>query len=276
MTVIPQAESVSRSAAAEVLSAAARFRSVLRATSLLELKTRYAGSALGSAWIIVYPLVFLSIYLFLYMVIFKVRFAGMSELGYVVFVFAGLVPYLVMMESITRGVLIIRENIHLIKNVIMPVELVPLRLVMVSFLAQTASFALLIVLTVIAGDLSWRVIFLPAVLVLTALFVLGIVYYVSGLGVVFNDLGYIVNLLMVALMFLSPIGFKPDMVPTALKVIVYANPISYPLEAIRWCLMASHDVDHFRLLAFPVLAVGLFTAGAGFFKRFKGLMADHV
>jgi lipopolysaccharide transport system permease protein len=263
-------------AAIELLQDAWRFRAILGATSLLELRQRYAGSALGSLWIVLYPLVFLSIYLFLYMVIFQVRFPGMSELGYVVFVFAGLVPYLVMMESINRGTQVIRENIHLIKNVIMPVELVPFRLVVVSFLAQTASFGLLVLLTLLAGDLSWKVIFLPAVLALLALMILGIVFYVSSLGVVFNDMGYIVNLLMVALMFLSPIGFKPDMVPAALKAIVYANPVSYPLEAVRWSLMASHQADYMRLLAFPALALALFVLGTGFFKRFKGLMADHV
>jgi len=264
------------SAAASLLTNAWRFRRMLVTTSVIELKQRYAGSALGPIWVLLYPLVFLSIYLFLYLVIFQVRFPGMSELGFVVFVFSGLVPYLVMMESLTRGALIIKENIHLIKNVIMPMELVPLRLVVVSFMGQSASFGLLLALILVDGDLSWRIVFLPAVLMLVAAFILGILYFVASLGVAFKDVGYIVNLAMVALMFLSPIAFKAEMVPAHLAAIVYLNPISYPLEALRWSLLASHDTNLVRLVAFPAVAAVLFVAGTSFFRRFKGLMADNV
>jgi lipopolysaccharide transport system permease protein len=260
----------------ELARAAWRVRGILGATGLLELKQRYAGSALGSSWIVLYPLLFLSIYIFVYMMIFKVRFPGVSEFRYVVFVFSGLVPYLVLMESVTRSAHVIREHLHLVKNVIMPIELLPLRLVLVSCMGQTASLGFLIFLTILDGDLSWRVIFLPIVIVFFVMFILGIIYYVSALGAVFNDLGHIVGLLMTALMFLSPIAFKPDMVPAMLKAIVYVNPVSYPLEAFRWSFLADHDTDVVRLVAFPILATLLLTTGAAFFKRFKGMLADNV
>ncbi|MGA7454025.1 MAG: ABC transporter permease [Rhodoplanes sp.] len=276
MTV--QSDAIPRNppAVLELARAAWRFRRVLGATGLLELKQRYAGSMLGSSWIVLYPLLFLSIYIFVYMVIFKVRFPGVGELGYVVFVFSGLVPYLVLMESVTRGAHVIREHLHLVKNVIMPIELVPLRLVLVSCMGQAASLGFLVFLTILDGDLSWRVIFLPVVIVFFVMFILGIVYYVSGLGAVFNDLGHILGLLMTALMFLSPIAFKPDMVPSMLKAIVYVNPVSYPLEAFRWCLLADDATDVVRLVAFPILATLVLTAGSSFFKRFKGMLADNV
>jgi len=249
---------------------------VLKATSLIELHQRYAGSLLGSIWILLYPLLFLSIYLFLYLVIFQMRFPGYSQLNFVVFVFSGLVPYLVVMETVTRGTQIIKENIHLIKNVIMPVELVPLRLVIVGFVGQTASFGLLVTLALVDGDMSWRVIFFPIVLLLLAMMVLGVVYYVASLGALFNDVGYITNLLIIALLFVSPIAFKPEMVPVHLRIIVYANPVSYPLEAIRWSLLNSYTTDPIKLVLFPVISVWVYTSGTRFFRRFKGLMADNV
>lgn len=262
--------------AIDLLRVAWRFRRVLKATSMLELHQRYAGSLLGSFWILLYPLIFLSIYLFLYLVIFKMRFPGYSELNFVTFVFAGLVPYLVMMESVTRGAQIVKENIHLIKNVIMPMELVPLRLVLVSFIGQTASFALLIALALIDGDVSWKVIFLPLVLAVLAMFLLGVVFFVSSLGVLFNDVGYVSSLLMIALLFVSPIAFKPEMVPAHLQIIVYLNPVSYPLEAVRWSVLSSYSADPVKLVMFPLLAILFYAAGTRFFRRFKGLMVDHV
>lgn len=264
------------SASLSLFAAVWRYRHLLRSTALIELRQRYAGSLLGSVWILLYPLLFLSIYLFLYLVIFRMRFPGYSQLNFVVFVFSGLVPYLVIMESITRGASVIKENIHLVKNVIMPIELVPVRLVLVSFLGHTMSFVLLIALALVDGDLSWRVIFLPIVVLLVAMFVIGVVYFVSSAGALVNDIGHLVNLTMIALLFVSPIAFKPDMVPLHLKIVVYANPVSYLLEGVRWCVLDSHVVDPVKLALFPVLAILTFMVGAGFFRRFKGLIADHV
>ena len=45
-----------------------RNRGVLLAISRSELLKRYAGSALGASWLVIYPVCLLSIYLFVYMV----------------------------------------------------------------------------------------------------------------------------------------------------------------------------------------------------------------
>ena len=244
--------------------------------ALLELRQRYAGSMLGSVWVVLYPLLFLSIYLFLYLVIFRVRFPGYSELRFVVFVFAGLVPFLAMMESITRGANVIKENVHLIKNVIVPVELLPLRLVLVSFLAQLPSFGLLLGLAIFDGDLSPRVLLLPIAVALVMLFVLGIVLVVAALGVLVSDVAHVAGLVMTASLFLTPIAFRQDMVPATLQVLIYANPFAYALEWVRWTILDSHPASVVKLALFPLLATGSLVLGAGLFRRFKGLMADHV
>lgn len=253
-----------------------RYRSVLYATVLLELRQKYAGSLLGSTWIVLYPLLFLSIYLFLYLVIFKMRFPGYSELNFVTFVFSGLIPYLFLMEGLGRGAVIIRENMHLMRNVIMPAELVVVRLVLVAMIAQSASFLILFLLIAIDGDFTWRIIFLPVVLLFAAAFIVGLTFFVAGLGAIFSDVGHIMNLLLIFFLFVSPIAFKQDMVPDRLQLIVHLNPISYLIEAFRWCLLASHEASVVKLSIFPLLAIALYAAGARFFRRFKGLMVDHV
>jgi ABC-type polysaccharide/polyol phosphate export permease len=81
---------------------------------------------------------------------------------------------------------------------------------------------------------------------------------------------------MAALMFLSRIAFKPDMVPSMLKAIVHVSLVFSPRKAFLPGLLADHDTDTVRLAAFPILATLVLTAGASFFKRFKGMLADNV
>lgn len=253
-----------------------RYKRTILITAKLDLSQKYAGSALGSIWVFIYPILFLSIYLFLYLVVFQARFPGMSSLGYVVYVFSGLVPYLVIMESVTRGTLVIRENAHLIRNVIMPINLIPVRVVITSFMVQAPAFLLLLLLISVDGNLTWRIVFLPIVIFTTGLMLTGVVYIVSGVGALFSDTTYVVNLVMLLLMFLSPIAFDSSMVPNSLQAVIWLNPVSYPLEASRWVLLENANTNYYQLFMFPLLALFSLYFGLKFFNRLKGMIADNV
>ena len=110
----------------------AAHRQLLAAITRVELAKRYAGSVLGMAWLVLQPALLLAVYLFVYMVVFKVRFPGFSKFDYVLFVFCGLVPLSRLHGGDRRrGALSIKENIHLVKNVMLPIELIPVRTVLV-------------------------------------------------------------------------------------------------------------------------------------------------
>src|SRR5712671_5913371 len=138
-----------------------RYRALLASITRVELSKRHAGSVLGMTWVVLQPALLLSVYLFIYMVVFKTRFEGMSSFGYVLYVFCGLVPYLGFMEALTTGGLSVKEDTHLVKNVMLPIELIPVRSVLVGMASQFVSIGL--VLLLLAGDraLTWHVLWLP-------------------------------------------------------------------------------------------------------------------
>src|SRR5450759_5161079 len=122
----------------------------------VELSKKYAGSVLGASWIILQPALLLSVYLFVYLVVFKMRFPGFSHLDYVLYVFCGLVPYLGTIDAITLGAVSIKQNIHLVKNVMLPIELVPVRAVLVGMASQFVSITFVLVLVTGSRALSWH------------------------------------------------------------------------------------------------------------------------
>ena len=129
-----------------------------------ELRKRYAGTLLGSLWPVLYPLMFLGAYLFVWLVVVGVRYPGFGRVDYVVFVFGGLVPFLYLMDCLTSGAVVIRQNIQLVKSVIMPVESIVTRTVLVGFIGHLVGVALLVALGGVNGNLTWRVALLPVVL----------------------------------------------------------------------------------------------------------------
>jgi lipopolysaccharide transport system permease protein len=248
---------------------------LLIAITRVELAKRYAGSVLGLGWVVLQPALLLSVYLFIYMVVFEVRFPGFSTFDYVLYVFCGLVPYLGFMEALTTGSLAIRQNIHLVKNVMLPIELVPVRSVLVGMTSQMVSLGIVLVLVAVSGALTPHVLWLPLVVLLQVLLLVGLTWILSSVTVALPDITYFINLFVFLLMFLSPIAFKPEMVPANFQWVVYLNPVSYMIEAYRDSLLNGTWPEPFEFSVFAGGALVIFAAGATFFRAFKGVLVDY-
>nr|WP_287410403.1 ABC transporter permease [Pseudodesulfovibrio sp.] len=252
-------------------------RNALWRSSLIELKKRYAGSAIGYLWVVLYPILFLSIYVFVYQVVFKVKVTGVDTGGfhYVLFVFSGLVPYIALMEAFSTGCLSIKQNMHLIKNVLAPIETVPVRPVIISMITQLVGMALVLVLSAVNGSLSPMIALLPLVMIFQFMMFVGIVWVLSALAIALPDIGYFVNLGTFLLMFVSPIAFTKEMVPASLAATLYFNPVYYMVEMYRSLLWVGSFPPLFETVVFVVMSSLTFLAGAIFFGVFKYAILDH-
>lgn len=261
--------------AAAMVSTLTGNAALLAGITRVELRKKYAGSVLGIAWVLLQPALLLAVYLFVYMVVFKVRFPGFSEMDFVMFVFAGLVPFLGAVEALNGSALSVKVNMHLVKNVMLPVELVPVRTVFVALAGEAVALVLVILLGAVAGTVGPSLLGLPLALFLQTLALLGLGWIVSGLGVALPDVSYFINSFLFLLMFVSPIAFRPDMVPEGFKLVVYANPVFYMLEAFRDCLIAGRTPDPRIWGMLALMSVAVFIAGAAFFRSFKNILVDY-
>lgn len=263
------------SASREMVSIIYRYRRLLVSIIRVELAKRHAGSLLGMLWVVLQPALLLSVYLFVYMVVLGMRFPGLSSLGYVLYVFCGLVPYLGFMEALTTGAVSVKQNIHLVKNVMLPIELIPVRSVIVGMSSQFVSIGLVLLLVAATGALTWHVLWLPAVVVLQVMWLAGLTWVLSCITVALPDITYFVNLFVFLLMFLSPIGFMPDMVPHKWAWTLYPNPIYYMTEMYRASMLSGQWPAAKVAAAYVVMCVATFALGSAFFERFKGVLTDY-
>ena len=268
-----------------------RYRRLLASITRVELAKRHAGSVLGFTWVVLQPALLLSVYIFVYMVVLGMRFEGFSRFDYVLYVFCGLVPYLGFMEALTTGALSIKQNMHLVKNVMLPIELIPVRSVIVGMASEFVSIGLVLVLVAGARSLSWHVALLPLVVLLQVMWLAGLTWMLSSVSVALPDITYFVNLfvflliqayliyifitLLVLLMFLSPIGFKPEMVPPAFAWTLYANPIFYMTEMYRGTMLTGRSPAVFVAAIYAVMCVATFALGSAFFQRFRTVLTDY-
>jgi lipopolysaccharide transport system permease protein len=271
MTIVHALSSSSREMAVLIY----RYRRLLASITRVELAKRHAGSVLGLTWVVLQPALLLSVYIFVYMVVLGMRFEGFSRFDYVLYVFCGLVPYLGFMEVLTTGALSIKQNMHLVKNVMLPIELLPVRSVVVGMASQFVSMVLVLVLLAADGAIGWNVALLPVVVVLQVMWLAGLTWILSSIAVALPDITYFVNLFVFLLMFLSPIGFKPEMVPQGFAWVLYANPIYYMTEMYRDTMLSGRSPAVVVAATYAVMCIATFAVGSAFFGRFRGVLTDY-
>jgi lipopolysaccharide transport system permease protein len=103
----------------------------------------------------------------------------------------------------------------------------------------------------------------------------GLTWILSSVTVALPDITYFVNLFVFMLMFLSPIGYKPEMVPAGFAWVIYLNPIYYMTQMYRATMMSGTALTATVALVYVVMCVTTFALGSAFFERFRGVLTDY-
>lgn len=241
-----------------------------------DLRARYAGSLLGAAWAFVAPLLLLAVYAVVYLFIFRIGIPGFTSTQYVLYIFAGLVPYLATAEALSLGVGSVVTNRAVLNNTVFPIDLAPAKAVLTTQGTVVSGIAVVLVGGAVSGTLSWTVLALPVLLLLHALGLLGVVWLLSLLNVVFRDLQSLLSILLLVLLVGSPIAYTPEMVPGALRPLVLLNPLAYLLGAYQSILVLGQLPPALDAAVLVALCLGSFWLGGRVFARGKRLMADYV
>ena len=183
-----------------------------------DLRGRYVGSLLGLFWNVVHPLVQIGIYTLVFSQVMGARLAGnTSPYAYSIYLCAGLLPWTVFAEVISRCTNVFWDNANLVKKIAFPKVLLHTYVVAAGAVNLTIMIAVLLVFL-------WLIAALPpalpllvwgGVLVLQLMFAMGIGFLTSVLNVFFRDTAQLTSVLLQIWFWLTPIVYVVDVVPPA-------------------------------------------------------------
>jgi lipopolysaccharide transport system permease protein len=274
---LPRALSTVASDTSAVIRTVVERRAQLGAVTRIELRRRYAGSFLGTIWVPFYAALLLGTYSFVYGVVFAgAAVADFKGFDYVLFIFAGLVPYLGFNDAVAGGANCIKQNIALVKNTVFPVELVPIKTVLSALLGHAGTLAVLLVLLAIRGHAGVHWTWLPVPILLTIVATLGLVWFLSATVALVPDIAHLINLVLLLAMFLSPIAFTFDTLGGhPARFLLYANPLTYLIDEFRFALIGHRMLPLWTAPVFLGASLVVFAVGASYFRRMTRVFADY-
>ena len=196
-----------------------------------DLKSRYKESVLGFFWMLLNPLLQLCVYTIVFSVIMRTNNID----KYYLFLFVALVPWIFFNSCFTAGTSIIISQQDMIKKIYFPREVLPISFVLAQFINMFLSLIVVLIVSILSGVsiTAQAIIQLPVIMAIEFILALGVTFIASALTVYFRDLEYIVNIISLAWMYLTPIIYSVEMVPEQLLTLFYLNPMTTITIAYR-------------------------------------------
>jgi lipopolysaccharide transport system permease protein len=250
-----------------------RYRDLVRNLVARDLKVRYKNSLLGIIWSMLNPLGMMLVFT----VVFTILIPGNPIDRFPVFLMCGLLPWNWFSGSVVGSMYSVIGNASLVKKVYFPREVLPIAMV----LSNLVHF--LIALVVLFGlmlffhtPLTGWIFLLPILIAIQLLFTLGLAFFLSAVNVYYRDTAQIMDVLMLAWFFLTPIFYSADLIPISKEIfgiVVPVQRLAYIVNPMA-SLIASYRVILYNS-APPALDFFLRTALTSFVVLVLGYWAFH-
>ncbi len=193
----------------------------------MDFSSRFSRSVFGSIWVILNPLVMVAIYAFVLSRIMQAKLPGIeNSYAYPIYLIAGIIGWTLFTEVISRSLMVFIENGHYLKKLSFP----RINLIFVVLGASLInSFILVLAATSIFALLDFpptlMMLWLVPLLLVTALFALGIGISCGILNVFLRDIGQIVPIILQLLFWVTPIVYTINIIPPEQLYILEFNPV---------------------------------------------------
>jgi ABC-type polysaccharide/polyol phosphate export permease len=241
------------------ISELVQYRDLLLNLTLIEIKLRYRNSVLGFLWTILNPLFYLLILALVFSKIIKFEIPN-----YTIFLFAGLASWLMIQQTVTIATGSIVNNQALIRRVYVPKMVFPLSNVFSRYIDHAIlTLILLVFMAVFKMPFTWSLLFIPAVVVMTFFFSLGLSLATTVAHIKVRDVQHVVAIIFQVLFYATPIIYPLEFLPAKYQPLLLWNPFFYFVQCFRYPIYYS-SFPPARLLL-PALALTIVTFAAGFF-----------
>jgi lipopolysaccharide transport system permease protein len=251
-----------------------RYRELVLVWGLREIRIRYKQAFLGTVWAVLQPLVMMIVFTLVFSRFAKVPTDGIP---YPIFSYTALLPWTMLSTAITFGVPSLVNNLNLVTKTYFPREILPIGAVGASFFEFLVASSIFVVMLIYYRiEPSWAMLWLPLVLILQLVLILGVTFTGSALLVLYRDVRFIVPLGLQIWLYLTPIIYPITVVPQKYLLLYMLNPMAGIITAYRQIILYGQSPNWIYLAISAVEAALVFLGGYLIFKKLEISFADII
>jgi len=236
-------------------------------------RSRNQNTVLGNAWNLLNPLLTAAVYFLIFGVILN---ASRGIDNFILWLVVGLFAFRLTQSTVQLGAISITGNQGLVRSLRFPRVLLPTASSIGELITFAFEVVILLVFAIATGEgLSWRLVFMPAVVALHTMFNLACAMIAARLNDSFRDFERFLPFVFQISRYLSgvmiPLARFEEQAPKAIHVILSSNPLVWILDMYRWVFLG--DASGVTMLT-VLLAAGISLAFFAFALKFF-VAAEH-
>jgi lipopolysaccharide transport system permease protein len=246
------------------------YKELIRNLVVRDLKVRYKRSILGILWALLEPLLLMILFTVVFSILLRIQIEN-----YPVFVLCGILPWTFFSTALNYSTGSIAESATLIKKIYFPREIIPLTVIISRLVNFVLSLGLLFIfLIVFKIKFTYYLAYLPLILIIQLIFILGLSLFFSSLNTFYHDMGFILQFILFGWFYITPIFYPVTMVPERYLSLYLLNPMATIVHAYRNIFFYGNPPDFVYLLISLVISIICFLMGAYVFRRLELRFAE--
>lgn len=236
---------------------------------------RYKQAFFGVAWAVIRPLLNMIAFTLLFN---RIAHLQSGNINYALFVLAGMLPWQFFSGSVIDTSYALLTNASLITKTYFPRMIVPLAQLGVHCLDFLIGFCCLIILMpFMGGSFGLTFLALPVFAVQLLLLSSAFALWLSAITVQFRDVRFIVPFMVQFGMFVSPVGYSSDLIPSNLQWLYFLNPLVGIIDGFRFSFFGEAS-SHFMhsITSSWIVTLMLFITGYFYFRKKERSFADII
>lgn len=250
-----------------------RYRATIVGLVKRDLKGRYKGSVLGFFWNLIVPICQILVYILVFSQVMRYDVPN-----YYLFLVVAMMPWITFTDCMNQGSGCIVGQSNLVSKIYFPNEILPISTVIARFVNLLLTFIIIFLMIIIGGQgvNVIALLYLPLVLLIEFIMALGITVVLSAITVFFRDVQYIVQVLLMAGVWVTPVLYEPGMVGGTLATILNINPLSPIITAFRQILYYKQSPDMGSLMFAGAFALVQLILAWIIFRKLESGFAEQI
>jgi lipopolysaccharide transport system permease protein len=196
------------------------FSRQVRALTIANLKSRYRKTFAGFLWVVLNPMITFGVQALVFHNFLKIDFSR-----YVLFLAAGLLPWIFIVQTIEMSASVFVTNGQLMKSIAATPLIYLCSQVLDCFINFLAGLLLaLLPIWIFYDGVRWPLLLIPLPVISLAIGVFALSWLLAIAQVFFRDTRFLIGFSMNIGFFLTPIFYRRDFVPDGLQWLISLNP----------------------------------------------------
>lgn len=256
-------------------------RRLLVALGKRDLSDEYVSHGLSIVWNVVQPLFTMAVYVFTFTMVWptKVQSPEGMEVDAVVFLLSGIIPWMAVSQVMGRAITSVVNNSNVVKQMSFPLELLPLKTLAspLGFFAVSLMFLIAYAAWLTNGAILFTYLWgIPLLVIMSLILFSGLALLLSSVQVFMRDTKEYVSMFLSVGLFIHPVLYLPNLVPEAVRGVLYLSPFTYFIFCWRDILFYGGITQPAAWGVTMVFSAMVFVLGARLFSGSRPHFGDFL